>query len=241
MTATDLFGKALLDFLDGEDAVASIERDDGFTESERISSYFRRYAEFEECEKKALEHAKGRVLDIGVGAGRVALHLQDRGLDVVGLDISEGALEVCRRRGVRSVMNMSACELSLDKASFDTAVAFCNNFGLCGAPDRVLAMLKALRRVLSRDGVFLAGSVDPLNTTRPEHLRYHKDNVARGRLPGHVTIRQRYAGQVGEWFDLLLARPSDMSSLCEKSGWRIEKLYMSPAPSPAYVAVLVKA
>lgn len=240
MTGPDLFGRALLEFLDGVGVSAGIERDDGYLESEDISTYFREYQQFEECEKKALGHAKGRVLDIGVGAGRAALHLQEQGLDVVGIDVSDGALEVCRRRGVRSLRKMSACDMALEKASFDTAIAFCNNFGLCGSPDRVLRMLKALRRVLSSDGVFLAGSVDPLNTTKPEHLRYHKNNIARGRLPGHVTIRQRYGDLVGEWFDLFLARPSDMSSLCGSSGWRIEKLYLSPPPSPAYVAVLVK-
>lgn len=240
MAAADLFGRALLDFFDGADVEVGIERDDGYVESERISWYFRQYKEFAECEKKALTHAKGRVLDIGVGAGRVALHLQDEGLDVLGLDTSDSAIEVSRRRGVRSLRKMSACELALDKTSFDTAIAFGNNFGLCGAPDRVEGMLRALRRVLTRDGVFLAASIDPVNTTKAEHLRYHGTNIARGRLPGHVTLRHRYSGQVGEWFDLLLARPSDMSSLCDRAGWRIEKLYLSPAPSPAYVSVLVK-
>ncbi|MDG6899020.1 MAG: class I SAM-dependent methyltransferase [Nitrososphaerota archaeon] len=45
---------------------------------------------------------KGKVLDVGCGAGRVALYLQGWGLDVVGVDNSPFALRVARLRGVRN-------------------------------------------------------------------------------------------------------------------------------------------
>jgi len=215
-----------------------IERDDGYVESHDISEYFEEYTYFPDVEKKALSHAKGRVLDIGVGAGRVALHLQGLGMDVVGLDISDHALEVSRLRGVKKLINMSACELSLPSDSFDTAIAFGNNFGLCGTMDRVAEMMRRLRTVLSDDGVFLAESADPYNTDKEEHLEYHRRNLARGRPAGQVTIRDRYLGRVGDWWDLLLVRPVEMEALCSKTGWTIETTYHG---SPYNVYVLAKA
>ena len=43
-----------------------------------------------------------RILDIGAGAGRAALALQAMGRQVLAVDVSPGAVEVCRRRGVVS-------------------------------------------------------------------------------------------------------------------------------------------
>ena len=47
-----------------------------------------------------MRHVRGRLLDVGVGSGRVALHLQESGHEVLGIDISPLAVEVARRRGV---------------------------------------------------------------------------------------------------------------------------------------------
>ncbi len=44
----------------------------------------------------------GPALDLGCGAGQVALHLQGPGCEVVGIDVSPRAVEVCRRRACRT-------------------------------------------------------------------------------------------------------------------------------------------
>lgn len=49
----------------------------------------------------ALDLVGGRVLNVGAGAGRFLLALQSRGHEPMALDVSPGAVEVCRRRGVR--------------------------------------------------------------------------------------------------------------------------------------------
>lgn len=233
----DLFGQAFKDFFDGKDVKFEIERDDGYIDHHDFSEYFEDYTYFPDVEKKGLSHAKGSVLDIGVGAGRVALYLQSRGFDVVGLDLSESALEVSRLRGVKKLIRMSACELSLPSGSFDTAIAFGNNFGLCGNMARVGEMMRRLRTIISEDGVFLAESADPYNTDKKEHLDYHKRNIARGRPPGQVTIRDRYMGMVGDWWDLLMVTPHEMEALCAETGWRIDTSYTG---SPYNVYVLKK-
>lgn len=225
MRHVDLFGQALLDFYKGRTYKAKIERDDGYVDEEDLGTYFAEYESFPNAEKKALKHAKGRVLDIGVGAGRVALCLQSMGHEVVGIDVSDTVLEVSKLRGVRRLVRMSACDLQFPNNSFDTAIAFCNNFGLCGSMEGVQGMLERLHGIVRKDGLFLASSIQPTRTKRKAHLRYHKMNLHRGRPPGQVTLRQLYRGRKGEWWDLLMVTHAEMRQLCEKTGWRIEKTY----------------
>ena len=67
----------------------SVERDDDFIAANRGPlNYFEPYRRWPSHQRLALRLARGRVLDVGCGAGRVALHLQERGLDVVAVDIS---------------------------------------------------------------------------------------------------------------------------------------------------------
>ena len=66
--------------------------------------------------KKALELCRGNVLDVGCGSGIHSLFLQDKGLNVKAIDISEGAVSVSKQRGVsrveqRSVLDESSCRL----------------------------------------------------------------------------------------------------------------------------------
>jgi SAM-dependent methyltransferase len=235
MQQPDLFGKALLDHHHGRTVESVIERDDGYIDEHKVSQYFSGFDGFSEPEKKGLSHADGRVLDIGVGAGRVTLHLQDTGFDVVGIDISDGALRVCRERGVRKLLNMSACDLDFDDGSFDTAIAFCNNFGLCGSMEGVKGMMERLHDILAPDGVFIAESVHPTNTDNEDHLRYHVSNIAKGRPPGQVTLRFRHGDLAGEWFDLLMVTPDEMQRLCGETGFEIETTYEG---APMYVYIL---
>ena len=231
----DLFGKALMDFYKGRRGVLKMERDDGYIDEQDLAFYFENFDNFPDVERKALKHATGRVLDIGVGAGRVALFLQNKGHDVVGIDVSGNALRLCRLRGVKNVVNMSACDLKFDDGSFDTAIAFFNNFGLCGNMERVQEMLERLHDIVNDDGVFLAESIHPTNTKKRVHLRYHKMNIARGRPPGQVTLRTVYRGKTGNWWNLLMVTPEEMRTLCSDSGWRIERTYRDPTYCCAYV------
>jgi 2-polyprenyl-3-methyl-5-hydroxy-6-metoxy-1,4-benzoquinol methylase len=52
-------------------------------------------------EKKAIDYAKGRVLDVGCGAGRHILYLQKKGLKVLGIDQSPLAVNMCKLRGAK--------------------------------------------------------------------------------------------------------------------------------------------
>jgi SAM-dependent methyltransferase len=237
----DAFGDAARDRMAGSGAPLTIERDDGHLDTDDLDTYFAGFDRFPECERRALNLAKGSVLDLGMGPGRVSLHVQEMGLEAVGVDLSDGMLEVARRRGVENAVKMSVCDLDFPKGRFQTAVAFGNNFGLCGSPGGVMSMLLRLREALSDDGVFLAESIDPLNTTLPEHLAYHERNRSAGLMPGQVRIRFVYRGAADEWFDLLLVTPTEMRVLAERTGWRVSETFQYPGDGALYVCALVKA
>jgi 2-polyprenyl-3-methyl-5-hydroxy-6-metoxy-1,4-benzoquinol methylase len=63
-------------------------------------------------ETKAFSHMRGRVLDIGFGAGRIAIYLQKKGFDVLGIDVSPFAILVCKLRGLRRAKLISITQLS---------------------------------------------------------------------------------------------------------------------------------
>lgn len=85
-----------------------------------------------------------RVLDVGCGPGRHSLALAARGLDVVGVDISERFVDVANETAARADLPASfrvadARALSPDlSTSFDAVVSLCQGaFGLAGGADAI--------------------------------------------------------------------------------------------------------
>jgi SAM-dependent methyltransferase len=88
-----VYGLLLVDLLRGIPAFEVIERDDGNVSAYDASYLIASPDQWEdEAERQAVELVRGRVLDLGAGGGRVSLHLQERGHDVVADDSSAGAL-----------------------------------------------------------------------------------------------------------------------------------------------------
>ena len=98
----DLFGTAILDFLTNNSPEDLITETSISEEDEMSVAYlFRDFSEMPILEQKALLLAKGKVLDVGCGAGSHSLYLQnEKKLDVTAIDISKKAIEACNLRGV---------------------------------------------------------------------------------------------------------------------------------------------
>ena len=237
----DGYGQMLLAAYEGDPrAVEIVERDDGFISASALGArlYLAPFRSWPAHHRRAMRFVRGRVLDVGCGAGRVCLHLQERGRDVVGIDVSPGAVEVCRRRGVRDVRRLGIEEVDESLGRFDTVMLLGNNVGLLGDPEQGPALLRRLHAVTSERGRIVGESRDVANTSDPVHLRYQEENVRRGRLPGQIRIRVRHRDASTAWFDYLMVSPAELERLLDGTGWRLSRTLDS---DDTYVAVIDKA
>jgi SAM-dependent methyltransferase len=234
----DAFGRALLDQLEGKNVTVVVERDDGLVDTESMAWYLSGPRKWHASERQALRYVRGRVLDVGCGAGRVALHLQERGHDVVATDVSPLALEVCSRRGVRDTRLLPLARIGSSLGRFDTIVLFGNNFGLLASPRRARWLLRRLKVVVSEDARLLAGCHDPHVTDDPDNLSYHERNRRRGRLAGESRFRVRYGTMTTPWMDWLLVSPTEMEEIVAGTGWALRQVLHDEAN---YVGVIERA
>lgn len=239
----DVFGQQLYDQHRGlipDDFREVGERDDGHIQVyDHPRWYFTPYEEWDPHLQKSMEYVRGRTLDVGCGAGRVTLHLQQNGVDVVGIDHSPLAIRVCQERGVRDARVLPITQVSANRLGmFDTVVMTGNNFGLVGNPKRARWLLRRFYRMTTAQGRILAETTDPYATDDPIHLAYLARNRARGRMSGQFRHRERYRNLIGPWFDWLFVSRDEMREIVAGTGWVVRK-FIKPEGAQ-YVGVIEK-
>jgi SAM-dependent methyltransferase len=221
----DAHGQLVADHFAGKEVIEIVERDDGLIDASQFGPaiYFAEHKDWPKFERQAIRYARGRVLDVGCGAVRVALYLQTRGHDVLAIDNSPLAVKVCRKRGVKCAKVLSITQITRKLGVFDTIVMFGNNFGLFGGPRRARWLLRKFYRLTSDQGIVIAQSADPYLSKLPEHTSYHKFNRRRGRMAGELRLRIRHRKTIGPWFDYLIVSQTEMESLLEDTGWSVRR------------------
>jgi SAM-dependent methyltransferase len=236
----DLFADALTQFYKTGKARLRIERGDGYCDTEDLGWYLTTFPQFPSFEKQASKFARGRVLDAGCAAGRHSLHLQNRGLSVTAIDVSQKMVRLALERGVKDVRAGDVCRrLPFRDGEFDTVILFGNNLGLGGTVPRFRRMLRELHRITSPQGRILATTRQP-STTNPIHRAYLYRNLARGRAIGQIRLRLVFNDRRGPWFDLLLLAPTDLMQIASKENWQLTNV-MTTNLERGYAAVLEKA
>ncbi len=190
----DLFGKAILDFQTHnkpEDLITetSISEEDEMS----VAYLFRSYSEMPSLEQKALELAKGKILDVGCGAGSHSLYLQNqRYLDVTAIDISANAIQACTLRGIKDAKVQDV--MALENEKYDTILLLMNGAGMCGRLKNVAAFLSKLKSLLKPNGQILLDSSDII-------YMFDEDEDGGKIIPldqeyyGEVVFNIRYKGQ----------------------------------------------
>lgn len=158
---TDIFGKAVLDFQNKKyssdiKTYSSLDEEDLIP----IPYLFRSFKEMPKLEQKALQLCSGSILDIGCGAGSHSLYLQEKGFDVTALDASEGAIAVCKLRGIKNTFCTDIYDFKGQK--FDTLLLLMNGIGLAGKLNQLNVFFTHLKTLLNPNGQILLDSSDIL-------------------------------------------------------------------------------
>ena len=217
----DAFGQMLWAYYEGREVVEVVERDDGLTNARNPKLYFSGYGDWHPTEQEAMRLVKGKILDVGCGAGRHSLYLQKKGFDVLGIDVSPLAIKVCKHRGLKQAKVLSIEDADFKPDSFDTILLMGNNFGLLGGFSKARRLLKKFYGITSEKALIIADTRDPYSTDNPVHLAYHGLNKKKGRMGGQVRIRIRFHNYVSGWFDYLMVSKEEIKEMLDGTGWKL--------------------
>jgi SAM-dependent methyltransferase len=235
MTYMDIFGNALLDYW--QDKISqniithsSLEEQDIIP----VDYLFRSYKKMPELEQKALSFCKGSVLDIGAGAGSHSLYLQEKGYKVTAIDLSKGAAEVCKLRGIQSVIQQDIYTYA--SPSYDTLLLLMNGTGLAGTLQGLGPFLDHLKSLLNKGGQILIEGTDILYMYEsdqedggywiPEYMVYY----------GETNFTMSYKGKASDSFPWLYLDFNTLARAAEYHGFSCKMVY--EGPSDNYLAKL---
>ena len=181
-----------------------------------VRHYFRSSDDMPELEWTAMRHCRGRILDIGAGAGSHSLALQQLGQDVTALEISPLAAEVIRGRGVGRVV-CGDILLMPAKRKYDTLLLMMNGIGVAGNLVRLRAFLRKAR-ALTRPGatvLFDSTDISYLFKEMPPPPGYY----------GELLYRYEYRKQLSEPFPWLFIDRITLRKIAAEEGWQMKILF----------------
>jgi SAM-dependent methyltransferase len=218
---TDLLGKALLDYHNGNYSEPIITATNISENDELPLPYlFRSFAEMPKLEQRALRKSRGTILDVGCGAGSHSLWLQEQGWVVSGIDISRGAIEVAKARGVKKAVQLNILDITKD--TFDTILLLMNGTGIFETVEKTTKYLQHLKSLLNPNGQLLIDSSD---------LQYMYDRSGDGsiwvpqeRYYGALEFTMTYKGETTPSFPWLYLDEALFKRLAEANGFTFEVL-----------------
>ena len=219
----DLFGKAILDY-QTNNSPEDLVTETSISEADEmpVSYLFRTYNEMPELEQKALQLAKGSVLDVGCGAGSHTLELQnERKLDVTAIDISKNAVKTCQLRGIENVKVANILDLDVEN-KFDTILLLMNGTGIFGTLKETDKYLQKLKSLLKEEGQILIDSSDLI-------YMYDQDEDGAYCIPaegyyGELTFTVQYKGETEDTFPWLYLDYNTLQNAAIANGLKCEIL-----------------
>lgn len=180
---------------------------------------FRSFEEMPELEKIALSKAKGKILDVGAGAGFHALHLQNQGHDVHTIDISAGAVEFMKSKG----LNARQVDLfDLKDEKYDTIYMLMNGIGIAGSLSNLEKTLTHLKSLLNPGGKLYCDSSDIRYLYEDEDGALWID--LNTEYYGNFRFQMKYDNEIGPWFDWLYVDFDNLFQASKKAGLKALKI-----------------
>lgn len=184
------------------------------------SYFFRPFDRMPEMEQLALQQCKGKVLDVGAGAGSHALYLQKKNFNVQAIDVSPLSVDVMKKRGVNNVALQNF--YSLNDTKYDTLLFLMNGFGMTAKLDNVTSFINHCMHLLNDNGQIIFDSSDIKYLYEQKDGSYMFDlNAA---YYGEVIYQLNYKDIIGESFDWLFLDIDNLKSICESQNLNLEIL-----------------
>ncbi|MBG6112074.1 2-polyprenyl-3-methyl-5-hydroxy-6-metoxy-1,4-benzoquinol methylase [Flavobacterium sp. CG_9.10] len=217
----DLFGKAILDYQTNNAPEDLITETTISEEDEMSVAYlFRSYDEMPEMEQQALQLAKGKILDVGCGAGSHSLSLQnERNLDVTSIDISANAIQACTLRGLKNAKVQDV--MTLENEKYDTILLLMNGAGMCGKLKNIPSFLLKLKSLLNPGGQILLDSSDII-------YMFDDDEDGGKWIPskkeyyGEIVFNISYKGEKEKPFDWMFIDYNTLQNAALDNGFQCE-------------------
>lgn len=213
----DVFGQALSDFYYGRPGeILWLHNSYGETEEMPVDVFFRTEEEMPELELLALDYCKGKILDIGAGAGSHALLLQERNARVTALELSPGACDVMKERGVRNILQKDIFDFR--EGSFDTLLMLMNGIGLSGTSAGLRHFLKHIKKLLAPGGRLLCDSSDIT-------YLYEDSPMPEDKYFGEVQYQYEFKNIKGPVFKWLYVDWRTFAEIAEEEGYFFRLLH----------------
>jgi len=217
----DPMGTAMYDFLLTGKAARLRVLSSMFDEDEIDVRYlFRTEEQMPKLERKALELARGHVLDVGAGTGCHALALQDR-MPVTAIDISQLSQRVMQKRGVIDARCINLYDFRLE-GTYDTILMLMNGTGIIGTMQNMSSFIARMRTLLAHDGQILIDSSDLKYLYEDEDGSCDIDIY--GDYYGEVDYSMVYRDVKGEPFDWLYVDFNTLRAVAMANGFRCEQV-----------------
>lgn len=222
-TIDDVFGAAAKDYFETNDNALQITTKSSLGDIDYIpmSYFFRPLEQMNDLEQKALQLCVSPVLDIGCGVGNHLLHLQEQQIKAVGIDTSQGCVDIALKRGVQEIYCLCWQNLKVE-TTYQTILLMMNGLGLAGRLNELSSFLLKLVQHLDKDGFILADSAD---------LRYLYENEgdegfwvpADQNYHGDLTYTTSYKDLTTS-FDWLFVSFEILRDICNSIGLKCERL-----------------
>ena len=185
-----------------------------------IEVLFRSLKDMPEIEKKALKLCKGKVLDIGAGAGIHCQELIKNGLSTHALDSSQGSIEYLKNIGVSSTL--SSFESFDSKTKFDTILMLMNGIGIAGTLANLEKTLLKAKSLLQEGGQLICDSSDIRYLYEDEDGSMWMD--LNSEYYGNFRFQMHYKKISGPWFDWLYVDYDNLHRVATKVGFKSVKI-----------------
>lgn len=217
----DPMGNAILDYYKKGKAGKLRVLSSMFDEDEiPVATLFRTKEEMSPLERTALDHCRGRILDVGAGSGCHSRELKAQNQDVTAIDISALSVQVMQEQG------LSATQTNLFdpkfKERFDTILLLMNGSGIIGKVERMDAFFQRMNELLLPGGQILMDSSDLRYLYEEEDGSFVID--LNSDYYGEVDYKMVYKRIHGETFDWLYVDFETLRYYANKNGYHAEKL-----------------